>query len=116
MTQRFRALSVLWLFLGTFAAGASYAQGNPEPGIVVSTRDADIRVIAQQVQQAIGRQVVVDPRVSARITMLSNSPLTPSQYYDLFVSALEVHGLVAIESADAIRVVPGANARNGQDL
>lgn len=109
-------MPALCLLLGILAGTASYAQIDPAAGIVVNTRDADIRVVAQLVQQAIGRPIIVDPRVTAQVTVLSSSPLTPRQFYDLFIAALDVHGLVAIESNDAIRVVPGANARDGQRL
>jgi general secretion pathway protein D len=83
------------------------------PQLTPNYRDADIRVIADQVQQVIGRPVIIDPRVRAQVTILSNSPMSPQAFYRLFQSALEVHGFIALESGDAIQIVPDANARFG---
>ena len=37
----------------------------------------------------------------------------PTAFYRLFLSTLEVHGFVALDSGDAIQIVPDANARFG---
>jgi general secretion pathway protein D len=93
----------------------AYAQGNQQPdrafspnslAITPNYRDADIRVVAEQLAQVLGRPIVIDPRVSARITMSNLSPITPDVFYEQFLSVLKVRGLVALASRDAIRVVP----------
>jgi general secretion pathway protein D len=86
------------------------AQG---PQLTPNYRDADIRVVADQVQQVIGRPIIIDPRVRAQVTVLSNAPMSPAAFYQLFMSTLEVHGFVALDSGDAIQIVPDANARFG---
>jgi general secretion pathway protein D len=92
-----------------------YAQGNQQPGpafspnsllITPNYRDADIRAVAEQLAQVLGRPIVIDPRVRAQVTVLSNAPMSPDAFYGLFLSVLKVRGLVALESSDAIRVVP----------
>ena len=70
-------------------------------------------MVAEQVQQVIGRPVIIDPRVRAQVTVLSNAPMSPDAFYRLFLSALEVHGFVALDSGNAIQIVPDANARFG---
>ncbi len=76
-------------------------------------READIRMVAEQVQQVIGRPIIIDPRVRAQVTVLSNAPMSADAFYRLFLSTLEVHGFVALDSGDAIQIVPDANARFG---
>ena len=76
-------------------------------------READIRMVAEQVQQVIGRTIIVDPRVRAQVTVLSTEPMTADAYYRAFLSMLEVHGFVALESGSTIQIVPDANARFG---
>ena len=99
---------------------ASSASAQPQrpplqgPQLTPNYREADIRVVADQVQQVIGRPIIIDPRVRAQVTVLSNAPMSPDAFYKLFQSALEVHGFVALDSGSAIEIVPDANARFGE--
>jgi general secretion pathway protein D len=81
--------------------------------VTANYREADIRMVAEQVQQVIGRPIIIDPRVRAQVTVLSNGPMSEEAFYRLFLSALEVHGFVALDSGNAIQIVPDANARFG---
>ena len=76
-------------------------------------RDADIRMVVEQVQQVIGRTIIVDPRVRAQLTIFSSQPMTADAFYQTFLAALEVHGFIALESGNSIMIVPDANARFG---
>jgi type II secretory pathway component GspD/PulD (secretin) len=82
------------------------AQTQLETLVTANYRDADIRTVAEQVQQIIGRPIVLDRRVQGRVTILSNAPMTPDAFYRTFVAALEVHGFVPRQSGDAILIVP----------
>jgi general secretion pathway protein D len=77
-------------------------------------READIRAVAEEVQAVIGRPIVLDPRVRAQVTVINSGPMTPDQFYRLFLATLEVNNFIALESGDAITIVPDANARTGQ--
>jgi general secretion pathway protein D len=96
--------------LAAVLGGPLGAQG---PQLTPNYRDADIRTVADQVQQVIGRPIIIDPRVRAQVTVLSNAPMSPEAFYRLFLSTLEVHGFVALDSGNAIQIVPDANARFG---
>jgi len=109
-----------WLKLTTVCVGAalgllsgSLGLAQQGPQLTPNYRDADIRVVAEQVSQVIGRTIIVDPRVRAQVTVLSNAPMSPPAFYRLFQSVLEVHGFVALDSGDALQIVPDANARFG---
>jgi general secretion pathway protein D len=82
------------------------AQTQQEVLVTANYRDADIRTVAEQVQKIIGRPIVLDRRVQGRVTILSNAPMTPDAFYRTFVAALEIHGFVPRESAEAIVIVP----------
>ncbi len=94
-------------------AGARVAAQPQGPQLTPNYRDADIRMVADQVQQVIGRPIIIDPRVRAQVTVLSNAPMSPDAFYRLFLSMLEVHGYQALDSGGAIQIVPDANARFG---
>jgi general secretion pathway protein D len=76
-------------------------------------READIRMVVEQVQQVIGRPIIIDPRVRAQLTVLSNAPMPADAFYQTFLAALEVHGFIPLESGDTIMIVPDSNARFG---
>jgi len=97
--------------IGLLSGSIGLAQQGPQ--LTPNYRDADIRVVAEQVSQVIGRTIIVDPRVRAQVTVLSNAPMSPPAFYRLFQSVLEVHGFVALDSGDALQIVPDANARFG---
>jgi general secretion pathway protein D len=91
----------------------SGARAQAQAQVTANYREADIRMVAEQVQQVIGRPIIVDPRVRAQVTVLSNGPMSEDAFYRLFLSALEVHGFVALDSGNAIQIVPDSNARFG---
>jgi general secretion pathway protein D len=79
------------LFVAIGACFVSAAlQPQQEYFYTVRYRDADIRMVAEQVQRVIGRPIVLDPRVRAQVTILSNEPLTADAFYETFLVALEV--------------------------
>src|SRR5690606_14647585 len=62
-----------------------------------------------------GRNFVVDPRVRARVTVISDRPLSADAMYEAFLSVLAVHGFAAVPSGDVIKIVPEVSARYGGD-
>jgi general secretion pathway protein D len=96
--------------VASFTAPSSRAQ---EILYTANYRDADIRTVAEQVQAVIRRNIIIDPRVRAQVTVLSSDPMSAEAYYRLFLSTLEVHGFVALDSGGAIQIVPDAGARFG---
>jgi general secretion pathway protein D len=109
-----RSLATLGLIAALGSADLAIAQPDQGPQLTANYRESDIRVVADQVQQVIGRPIIIDPRVRAQVTVLSNAPMSPAAFYQLFLATLEVHGFVALDSGDAIQIVPDANARFGE--
>lgn len=105
--------------LVTFAS-PSEAQNAAANGqrITPNFKDADITQVIEAVAAATGRNMIVDPRVRAQVTLLSSTPMTPDAFYEAFLALLQVHGFVAVPSGNTIKVIPDANARTlpGNDL
>ncbi len=74
-------------------------------------READIRQIVEAVSAVTNKNFILDPRVNAKVTMLSSSPMTPEQFYEAFLSVLEVHGYVAVEAGNVVKIIPDAAVR-----
>ena len=90
--------------------GVTAAQ-QPDLRIMPNYREADIQQVIEAVGEVTGRNFVIDPRVQAQVTLLSFSPMTPDAFYDAFLATLQVHGYVALDSGDVVKIVPDANAR-----
>lgn len=82
-----------------------------QPAATLNWKDADIRQVVEAVSAVTGKNFILDPRVTGRVTLLSPTPLGPDALYAAFLSILQVHGYVAIESGDLIKIVPDATAR-----
>lgn len=82
-----------------------------QPTITPNYKDADIRKIVEAVGAVTGKNFILDPRVNAKVTMLSSSEMSPDAFYEAFLSILEVHGYVAMTSGDVIKILPDASAR-----
>jgi general secretion pathway protein D len=92
-----------------------------QPGaarITPNFKDADITQIIEAVSAATGRNIIIDPRVRAQVTLLSDKAMTPDQFYQAFLAILQVHGFIAVPAGNVIKVLPDANMRQmpGNDL
>jgi general secretion pathway protein D len=85
--------------------------GQAAGGITPNYKDADLSQIIEAVSSVTGKNFIVDPRVRAQVTMLSSTPMSADAFYEAFLSILQVHGFVAVESGDVVKIIPDANAR-----
>ncbi|MCP5328730.1 MAG: type II secretion system secretin GspD [Steroidobacteraceae bacterium] len=94
------------------------ALGTSAQRITPSFKDADITQVIEAVGAATGRNIIIDPRVRAQVTMLSSTPMSPEAFYEAFLALLQVHGFVAVPSGNVTKIIPDANARQvpGNDL
>ena len=79
--------------------------------ITPNYKEADIRQIVEAVSAVTDRNFIIAPRVNAKVTMLSKTPMTPDAFYEAFLAILEVHQLAAMQSGDIIKIIPNATAR-----
>ena len=87
--------------------GVSVATAQTTPNF----READIRKIVEAVSDITGKTFILDPRVTAKVTILSKTPLSADAFYEAFLSILQVHGYVAVTTGDIIKIIPDASAR-----
>ena len=79
----------------------------------VNLRGADIRAVIEEVSRTTGRTFIIDPDVSGKITIISDQPLSPVEYFELFLAALRANGYAAVPASGlpgAFRIVPVAKA------
>ncbi|MBX2884444.1 MAG: type II secretion system secretin GspD [Granulosicoccus sp.] len=79
----------------------------------LNLKNADIHSLISTVSKQSGRNFVVDPRVKAKVTVISAKPLNADELYETFLSVLQVHGFSAVPAGDLIKIVPDVNAKQG---
>ncbi len=84
-----------------------------ETGVTLNLKDADIRSFIETVAEATGRNFVVDPRVKAKVTVVSARPMDRDEVYQVFLSVLQVHGYAAVQVGQIIKILPDVNAKQG---
>ena len=84
-----------------------------EEGATLNLKDADIRVLIDTVSEITGKNFVIDPRVKAKVTIVSAQPMEESELYQVFLSILQVHGFSAVETGNVTKIVPDVNAKQG---
>jgi general secretion pathway protein D len=112
---RVAALVVTVLLTGISARAQQADSGT---SITPNYKDADLAQITEAVSAVTGKTFIIDPRVKAQVTMLSSTPMSPSAFYEAYLSILQVHGFVAVPTGNIIKIIPDANARQvpGNDL
>jgi len=81
--------------------------------ITLNLKQADIRALISTVSKFTGKNFVVDPRVKAKVTVVSSNTMSESEVYEVFLSVLQVHGYAAVPVGNIIKIVPEVNAKQG---
>src|SRR4029079_18765468 len=77
----------------------------------LNLKDADIQALIATASEITGKNFIVGPNVSGKVTVVSAHPMKPDEIYDVFLSVLRVHGYAAIPSGSMIKIVPEAMAQ-----
>jgi general secretion pathway protein D len=78
----------------------------------VNYRDTELEEIVRFVAQVTGKTIIVDSKAKGRVQVISSQPLNKEQLYDLFLSILDVNGFAAVDTGDAVRIIPSRDARS----
>ncbi len=72
----------------------------------VNLQDADIHAFINEVANITKSNFVPDPRINGRVTVISNRPMNEEEIYQLFLSVMQVNGIVAIEKNGIVELKP----------
>ncbi|UZW55500.1 type II secretion system secretin GspD [Sphingobium sp. JS3065] len=77
----------------------------------LNVRDADIRAFIQDAARVTGRTFIIDNRVTGKVSVVTDRPLSRSEYFEIFLSTLRANGLVAVPApGGAYRIQPADGA------
>ncbi|MFJ1267339.1 GspD family T2SS secretin variant LspD [Legionella lytica] len=83
----------------------------PEDSQLWNLRNADIRAVITEVSRVTGKNFVIDPRVQGKISIVSSTPMSSHELYQVFLSVLQVSGYAAIPSGEIIKIIPNIDAK-----
>ena len=73
----------------------------------LNLRDADVRAFIQDAARVTGRTFIIDSRVQGKVSVVTDRPLSRSEYFEVFLSTLRANGLVAVPTTSgAFRIQP----------
>lgn len=99
------------VFATSTAGIHSQGQASGEERWTITMKDADIREFVEQVASITGETFVVDPRVKGQVSVISSTPLSLSEVYQLFLSVMNTHGFTVITQDEQSRIVPSSEAK-----
>ncbi len=77
----------------------------------LNVRDADIRAFIQDAARVTGRTFVIDQRVQGKVSVVTDRPLSKSEYFEVFLATMRANGLVAVPTGGgAFRIQPADTA------
>lgn len=77
----------------------------------LAMNNAELRDIVEEISNILGTTVVLDPRVSGRITVMSRQALDREGVRRLFYSVLDAHNFTVIDEGDRILITPVTEAK-----
>jgi general secretion pathway protein D len=104
-------LALIALFVSAMLPAAPPAGSQDGPTITPNYKDADLSQIIQAVSEVTGKNFIIDPRVNAKVTMVSATPLSPAAFYEAFLAVLQVYGYVAVPAGKVIKIIPNNDSR-----
>ncbi|CAM8633125.1 MULTISPECIES: type II secretion system secretin GspD [Sphingobium] len=105
MTRKFLLSAATALALAAPIATPSMAQQT------LNVRDADIRAFIQDAARVTGRTFIIDNKVQGKVSVVTDRPLSRSEYFEIVLSTLRANGLVAVPApGGAYRIQPADGA------
>ncbi|RMH51981.1 MAG: type II secretion system protein GspD [Zetaproteobacteria bacterium] len=103
---RFRFLPFVAALL-MLAALPAWAGGK----VTLNFKDADIKSVIKFVSEFTGKNFLVDNRVRGTVSIVSPTPISEKDAYDVFLSVLEMNGFAAVPSGKVIKIIPRAEGK-----
>ncbi|MBX9704622.1 MAG: hypothetical protein K5Q00_00075, partial [Gammaproteobacteria bacterium] len=74
---------------------------------VWNLKDADLMQVIAEVARETGKNFIVDPQVSGKVTIISTKPLAAAEVYQMFLSTLQVLNFAAVPAAGNVtKIIP----------
>ena len=102
---------LFFIFL-CFAFSNIYAQDK----FILNYDDVDIKKVTQDIANFSKKTIILDPRVKGKVTIFSNSSLSPDEVWDVYLRTIQVNGFSALNDENFVRIVPENEATRDDNL
>ena len=83
------------------------------PQHIVNLRNVDVNVLIDDVARITGYTFIVHPSVRASVTVTSQTPLTTTEVFEIFLSILRINGYAASPAgAGSYKIIPATSVRS----
>lgn len=83
----------------------------PHDLITMNFDNVDIRTVIKFISEITGKNFLVDDRVKGTVTVISPTPISVMEAYQVFLSMLEMKGYTVTEAGKVTKVIPSREAR-----
>ena len=87
------------------------AENKPQKTVTLDFDQVDLKVFIKFISNLTGKNFVVDDKVRGKVTILSPTPITVDEAYQVFLSVLEVQGFTTIPSGNVVKIVRTVESR-----
>ncbi|MGI9283056.1 MAG: type II secretion system secretin GspD [Endozoicomonas sp.] len=107
---------VLFVFSGQVQA-QEQVDGQPEKktgvakDIEINIKNSDIRSFIDWMASETDKNLIVDPRVKGKVTVIVNDPVNKQEAWSIFTEVLELHGFSVLEQTGTIKIIPNTLTR-----
>ena len=99
-------LAILVVITGVVSMQPAWPKSNSNETFSLTLKNADISSLIETVSAQTGKNFIIDPRVKAKVTVITSEPVNKEKLYALFLSVLQVHGYAAVTAGDFTKIVP----------
>jgi len=103
--------SIRLVFASALTAAFLSGPLSAEEGITINFVNADIPSVVKAIGGQMGKNFIIDSRVTGNINIISNAPVSKELAYQILLSALRVQGFATIEEHGVVKIVPEADAK-----
>ena len=92
-------------------SGGASGDASTADSLNLALEDADVRELVRWASPYLDKPVVLHPQVQGKVTVYGGAPLGRGDVRRVLLSVLQVHGFTVIETAESIKILPDALAK-----
>jgi general secretion pathway protein D len=108
-----RIIACAWIAAIGIATGAHSQQKAPTASTInIDFQDIELAQVIKMIAEQTGRNFLFDERVRGKVTVISPTPVTPEEAYQVFESILQVKGFTTVSGpGGVIKIIPSREAK-----
>jgi len=97
-------LTIIIMFMGLQIP--VLAQQSTADKVTLSLHQADIQDLVRWASSVTKKTIIIHPSVKGSITVVAGEEMSREEAYQVFLSVLQVHGFMVVDTDQALKVIP----------